>query len=107
MNPKIEKWLKKKVDSTVDISGRIINNLSLKKIKEVIWTEEQLYKFKEASLKGIKLVFQIIFGVSVSLTFLLFFPIIIGISYERVTLVVLVVIMLLLKFGKIKVKIED
>ena len=85
MNPKIEKWMKNKIDKAIDFSGAIVNNLALRKIKEVIWTEEQLYKFKEASLKGIKIVFHIMFGVSISLTFLLFFPIILKMQLVYMT----------------------
>jgi hypothetical protein len=67
--------------------------------------ETRLTKWLDRYIKFLDITFKIITGATISLALVWFFPIYLKIPYDRMTLIVLVIILLQLRFGEIKVKI--
>jgi uncharacterized membrane protein YoaK (UPF0700 family) len=99
MNKKIEKWIRE-----FAWKGMIMAN-NINKRMGVDLGEKRLTKWLDRYIKFLDITFKFITGATISLALVWFFPIYLKIPYERMTLIVLVIILLQLRFGEIKVKI--
>jgi hypothetical protein len=99
MNKKIEKWIRE-----FAWKGMIKAN-NINKRMGVDLGEPRLTKWLERYIKFLDIAFKFITGATISLALVWFFPIYLKIPYDRMTLIVLVIILLQLRFGEIKVKI--
>ena len=100
MNKKVEEFIRKTC-----WKGMIKAN-NINKKMGVDLGEKRLTRWLEKYIKFLDTTFKIITGATVSLALVWFFPIYLKIPYDRMILIVLVIILLLLKFGSIKAKIE-
>lgn len=94
MKPKLEKNIRK-------VAYPIILRASLGQIPE-----KKLGEMLDKYIKFLDIAFKIITGVTISVTFLWFIPVYLGYGYDRVMVILLLVVMAILKFGTIKVKVE-
>jgi hypothetical protein len=100
MNVKIEKWIRKTC-----WNGMIKAN-NINKKMGVDLGETRLTKWLDRYIKFLNVVFKIITGVTISLVFLFFIPKYLGLGWDRAIACLLLAILLQLKFGSIKVKID-
>jgi hypothetical protein len=100
MNAKVEKIIRKTA-----WSGMIAAN-NINKKMGVDLGEQRLTKWLDKYIKFLDIVFRFITGATLSLALIWFFPVYLKISYERMILVVLVIILLQLRFGQTKIKME-
>jgi len=94
MNKKIEKHLRR-------IAQPAVYKASLGQIPHYI-----LDKIIDKWIKFLDVAFKIITGITLSLAFLWFFPIYLGLGYERMTVTLLLIILIIIKLGTIRVKVE-
>jgi len=100
MNDKVEKWIRKTC-----WNGMIKAN-NINKKMGVDLGETRLTRWLDRYIKFLNIVFKIITGVTISGTFLWFFPIYLKLGWERTGVIVLVVILLQLRYGKTKIIID-
>jgi hypothetical protein len=68
--------------------------------------EKRLNKWLDRYIKFLNITFKIITGITISLVFLWFLPTYLKLSYDRIIVILLVVILLQMRFSGIKVKLE-
>lgn len=100
LNKKVEEFIRK----TCWKGMTKANNIN-KKIG-VDLGEEKLSKWLDRYIKFLNITFKIVTGLTISLTFLLFLPKYLHLTYDKIAVIVLVALLLQLRFGSIKVKFE-
>lgn len=100
MNKKIEKWIRQYA-----WKGMIKANEINKKMG-VDLGEKRLIRWLDKYVKFLIITFKIITGVTFSATFLWFFPTYVGLGWDRTIAILLVIIVVMLRMGTIKVKVE-
>jgi len=69
--------------------------------------EERLTRWLDKYIKFLDLAFKIITGVTFSGLFLWFLPIYLHLSYDKIAVILLMLILMQMRFGATKVKLED
>lgn len=100
LNKKVEEFIRKTC-----WKGMIKAN-NINKKMGVDLGEKRLARWLDKYIKFLNITFQFITGATISLALVWFFPIYLKIPYDRMTLIVLVIILLQLRMGKTKVKLE-
>jgi hypothetical protein len=100
MNAKVEKIIRE-----FAWKGMIRAN-NINKKMSVDLGEKRLTKWLEKYIKFLDITFKIITGITISLVFLWFLPTYLKLSYDRIIVILLVVILLQMRFSGIKVKLE-
>ena len=100
MNAKVEEWIR-----ATCWKGMIKAN-NINKKMGVDLGETRLQKWLDRYIKFLEITFKIITGVTISLVFLWFIPKYLGLGWDRSMACLLLAILLQLRFGSIKVKLE-
>ena len=101
MNEKVEKFIRKTCWKGMTRANNINKKMG------VDLGETRLAKWLDRYIKFLNIAFKFITGATVSLALVWFFPIYLKIPYDRMILIVLVIILLQLRFGQTKVKFSD